>query len=90
MRRALLDCQDRPSDDKARRITLTLDLSPVLDEKTLDCTEVHAKFHVASTVPKHRTKTYSFGLRRNGSLVFDDLSECDVNQATLNFEGDSK
>jgi hypothetical protein len=34
-------------------------------------------------VPARRTKTYSCGYRRGGQLVFNDLSDDNINQRTL-------
>ena len=77
-----MDCMDRPGDGKSRKVTLEVTLSPVMDPAG-DCTEVEAQIHAKSTVPPHRTKPYSFGLRRNGVLVFNPDSVENVGQSTL-------
>lgn len=82
VRRAALDCMDRPGDGKARKITLEVTLIP-RQEQCGDCTEVEAQVHAKCTVPPHRTKPYSFGLRKNGVLVFNSDSPDNVNQTTL-------
>lgn len=87
VRRAAMDCMDRPGDGKARKVILEVTLSPVMDPAG-DCTEVEAQIHAKSTVPPHRTKPYSFGLRRNGVLVFNPDSVENVDQATLISEDD--
>lgn len=88
IRRAAIDCLDRPGDDKARKVVLEIELSPVLDAQSLECSEVTAKIQASSTVPKHRTKKYSFGLRRNGSLVFNVDAPDNVNQTTFLEDGE--
>lgn len=80
--RASRDCLDRPADPKPRKIVLELELVPVL-ESDGTCEEVAARLHVSSTVPKHRTKPYSFGLKHNGALIFNPDSPTCVNQATF-------
>jgi len=82
VRRAALDCMDRPGDDKARTVTLQVSLKPVM-EPGGDCVEVEAQIHAKSTVPPHKTKPYSFGLRKNGVLVFNPDATDAVDQATL-------
>jgi ribosomal protein L30/L7E len=84
--RAAQDCLDRPGDSKARTVTLSIGLVPVL-ESDLDCTEVKAQIQVTSKVPVHRTKVYSLGLRRNGGLVFSEDSPEAIDQATF-FDGE--
>jgi hypothetical protein len=82
IKRAALDCMDRPGDGKGRKVTLELELTPVM-EADGDCVEVACTIRAASVVPKHQTKPYSFGLRRNGSLVFNEDSPTSVNQMTM-------
>jgi hypothetical protein len=38
---------------------------------------------VSSSVPKRKTKPISFGGRKGGMLVFNDLSEDDFRQKTI-------
>lgn len=87
VKRAALDCMDRPGDPKPRTVTLVVSLIPVM-EPGGDCTDVEAQIHAKSAVPPHKTKPYSFGLRRNGVLVFNPDSPDNVNQATLMGEDD--
>lgn len=92
LQRVIADCEDRPMDDKERKVTLEFKCIPIV-EPNGTCDEIKGKFHVTSSVPKLRTKEYSFGIRktRQGSqLVFDDLSDDDVNQGTLALEGDEE
>ncbi len=82
LRRVALDCEDRPADDKVRKVSLELQIEPVCDDQGhLD--SLKGKFHVTSTVPKRRSKTYSFGFRKGGRLVFNDLSDDNIHQQTI-------
>ena len=57
-------------------------MEPITDEHgQLD--SVSGKFHVTSSVPKRRSKAYSFGFRKGGRLVFNDLSEDNIHQGTI-------
>jgi hypothetical protein len=82
LKRVALDCEDRPGDDKVRKVSLELHVEPVIAEDgQLD--SLSGKFHVTSTVPKRRSKAYSFGFRKGGRLVFNDLSDDDIHQKTI-------
>jgi hypothetical protein len=82
LRRVALDCDDRPADGKPRRVILELQVIPVCDDQgRLD--SLSGKFHVTSTVPKRRSKSYSFGFRQGGQLVFNDLSEENIHQRSI-------
>lgn len=85
LRRVVLDCDDRPADGKARKVLLQLDVVPVIDDQgNLD--SVKGAFQIKSTVPQRRSKVYSFGVREGGKLVFNDLSEDNINQRTIDEE----
>lgn len=79
--RAAMDCLDRPADDKPRKVVLEFGLKPLMADDG-DCSEVVGQFAIHSKVPTHRTKLYSFGLRRNG-LVYNPDAPDNVNQATF-------
>jgi len=82
LRRVALDCDDRPADDKARKVTLELQITPVCDEHgCLDT--VRGKFHVKSTVPQRRSRSYDFAYRAGGQLVFNDMSDDNFRQQTF-------
>lgn len=82
LKRIVQDCEDRPGDDKPRKVTIELTIEPVKDESGF-CEQVWGRVHVSSSVPKRKTKPISFGVRRGGMLVFNDLSEDDINQMTI-------
>jgi hypothetical protein len=88
LRRVIADCQDRPGDDKERRVILEFKCVPICDDDGgLD--EVKGKFHVTSTVPKLRSKSYSFGVRKSQKgpmLIFNDLSDDNIHQKTIDEE----
>lgn len=82
VRRAAIDCMDRPGDNKPRKVTLEVSLTPVMQPNG-DCVEVEAQIQARSTVPPHKTKAYSFGLRKNGVIVFNPDSPDAIDQQTL-------
>lgn len=80
--RIAADCMDRPGDTKARKVTLTFTVVPVISPDGT-CDDVKAKFHIKSSVPDHCSKEYSLGMRRNGVLVFNEDSLDNIDQTTL-------
>ncbi len=81
------DCADRPGDDKARKITLTISLNPVLDEDRPG--ELHGcdiQFQVHDTVPKRSSKIYSLRAKSGGGLFFNEISKDDPDQMTFPVE----
>lgn len=90
LKRIAQDCEDRPGDDKPRKVNLEVVMQPVKDEAGL-CEEVWVKVHVTSSVPKRRSKPLRLGVRRGGMLVFNDMSEDNPNQRTIDeYLGDGK
>jgi len=81
MRRAELDCKDRPATDKARTVGLTINLTPIArQDGTLDSIEV--SFDIQDKLPARKSTTYSMAAERGG-LFFNDMSKDEVRQATL-------
>jgi hypothetical protein len=83
LKRAANDCYDRPGDKKPRKVSLEISVVPVLDSEARSCSEVKAQVHVASSVPKHRTREISLGLKPNGALVFNPDSPDRIDQTTF-------
>lgn len=89
LQRANLDCQDRPGDSKARKVTVEIAFVPVWDTQS-DCTESSMQVKIKSSIPDHASKPYSMGMRRNGTFIFNNNSLVNVNQNTLDFDGDDE
>lgn len=82
------DCQDRPLDDKARKVTLELAITPVAEEdpefeNSYRASSVEGQFKIATTLPKRQTKPYSFGIDPKGRMFFSQNSPSNVNQTTF-------
>jgi hypothetical protein len=85
LRRALDDCRDRPGEERARVVSLQLEMVPVCDESGL-CDEVTAGFQVNDKIPTRKSKKYSMGIRSGADgpmAVFNADSLDNVNQGTL-------
>jgi hypothetical protein len=82
------DCQDRPTEERARKITLELSLTPVAAEDaefegTFRACGVTGEFKIKSAIPNRQTRPYSFGLDAQGRLFFSQESPTNVNQTTF-------
>ena len=84
LRLAADDCLDRPGDDKGRRITLTCEIKPLVDQ-TGDAGEIAVEFRVKSSVPEHRSKVFNCKPRRGGHLLFNP--ECPDSATATGVEG---
>lgn len=83
--RAIEDCQDRPADDKARTVNLTLRLRPQCETNAglTECSGVLAEFEIAAKVPKRRSKRYELGVRKGGMVLFNDHNPTDFRQTSI-------
>lgn len=82
LRAAVEDCANRPGVDSARTVSIQIELRPVIDEDGV-CTETAMDVVSRASLPKHRSKTLSMGVRPKGMLVFNDASQDSVRQITL-------
>jgi hypothetical protein len=82
LRRASLDCHDRPGDPKERTVVIKIGLIPVLQPDG-GCSEVKAQINAKAHVPDLKTREFSLGLKHNGTLVFNEDSLDSIDQATF-------
>jgi hypothetical protein len=73
---AARDCIDRPTDNRARVVTVTISLKPKAeyDDQTraMDITGADGQYKVKCTVPDRESKPLDFGLQQDGSLIFNE------------------
>jgi hypothetical protein len=82
LRRCQVDCADRPALEKARKITLSIDLTPVQADDGADLDSIDVQFAVDSKLPRKRSKAYNMRAAE-GTLLFNELSPEEVHQGTL-------
>jgi len=96
IRRAAAHCDDLPGVDAARKVSLNLNFTPVMDGEGR-CETVNFEFEIVERNPKRKSKVYNGDLRKirhnNGreecQVVFNDLSDDNANQNTFpSFEDD--
>lgn len=87
LKRAVQDCDSRPGDDKARVVTVSIMLKPVLLQDG-SASQLHTEVEVSSKVPKHVTRPVHCFVKQDGSAVFNDLAPDNPLQKTLDENGD--
>lgn len=85
LKQAVQDCDDRPALKKKRKITLTLELEPVMSisGNTIDCESVKGSFQLKISLPNMQTDTIDFGIRNNGDLYFNPDAPENHNQHSM-------
>lgn len=82
LKRATADCEDRPGLKKPRRITLEIEITPVMEGGgTLD--SVVLDFSIKERVPARSSKAYSMRAGHDGALLYNELAPEDVDQGTI-------
>ena len=82
LRRAEMDCKDRPGVKAARTVVLVARIMPLQDVDTGQLDTCNVDFQVHESIPKRRSRTYSMRASPGG-LVFNELSPDNIKQGTL-------
>jgi len=83
--RAVKDCIDRPGDDRARKITLQIEIKPVTEtiNNVITCEGAKGVYKVRLRTPDWESNELDFGVRENGMLIFSEDSPANHRQAQL-------
>lgn len=88
LRRAADDCYDRPSDDRARKVTIEIELVPI-DDGHGSAESVKTRVKCVCKVPHHQSRPYEMRIANRGSgLLFNSGAPDNLAQHTMAFEGD--
>lgn len=82
------DCEDRPSVKGARKVTLSVELTPVAADNG-ELSSVDVDIELNERLPKRGTKTFNME-PVVGGMLFNELSPEEVRQKTLDMAGDRK
>jgi hypothetical protein len=82
VRRAVADCEDRPGVLEARKVMLQFEIYPLMGEDGSVAT-IKGGFQVKDSIPTRKSKVYEFQPRGGLKLAFNDLSDDNVQQRTL-------
>jgi hypothetical protein len=82
---AVKDCLNRPGDDRARKVTMVLEIKPVSEviQNEITCEGATGKYCVRVRVPDWESNTLDFGVKQNGTLVFSENSPANHCQTTI-------
>jgi len=75
------DCKDRPAVEAARKVTLTVSMSPVI-EADGEMGSCNLQFQITDSVPMRKSKVYNMKSARGG-LLWNELSPDEINQTTI-------
>lgn len=88
------DCIDRPADDRARIVTVQIELKPKAeydnDTRSLEVTGAEGKYKVRCKTPDWESKTLDFGLQTNGTLIFNENAPDNHRVRSLPFGDDDQ
>lgn len=87
IKRAIEDCEDRPGEKKPRKVTLTANVVPIMLQDGAT-TDVAVDCEVTCSIPKHISKTVDCRVKVGGRAIFNDMSEEDVDQMTIDEAGE--
>ena len=79
---AVKDCLNRPGVDKSREVIVKVRFKPRKDEDGL-AEEADVDVVLASKIPDFASQSVNCSLRKTGHAVWNDLSEGDVDQLTI-------
>jgi hypothetical protein len=77
------DLDDRPGDDRDRLITLQMKLKPSMDEASGQYEDAKVQVFITEKIPDRKSKVIDLQPVRGGKLAFNDLSEDDARQHTI-------
>lgn len=77
------DCRDRPTNQKARKLTIVLTMTPYTDSDGVDLFGVDVGVQIKAAVPPKETRKYDMRAASGGGLEFNDMSPDNARQGTL-------
>lgn len=82
MESVIHDLIDRPGEQKARTVGITISVVPVIgDEGQCEGAKVNFKFQHA--IPPRQTRDYDMAVNTKGKLIFSETSPSNVDQLTI-------
>ena len=82
LKRAVVDCLERPGDKAARKVVLTTNIVPVMQQDG-DVVDAEVDFTVKATVPPWQTATRPLAVTKGGQLLFNDMAPDNPRQTTI-------
>lgn len=89
LKRAAQDCDDRPGDDRPRKIMIEIAIAPVTDQSGI-CDSVKSQIQIKDTIPTRKSRVYDFGLRKGGLFTYQPMALDNHRQSTLDMGEDNE
>lgn len=83
MKKAIEDCRDRPTEERARKVTLEVSLVPTVYDGTGDLETINMTFQCKHTIPTRKSRSYNVGVQKSGKLVYSEYAPDNVHQRTI-------
>ena len=87
LQQAACDCIDRPTDDRVRKVVLTISVKPKAhwdeDKKSVEVTGAEGQYKVKCALPDRESKPLDFGLQPDGTMIFNENAPEDHRQASI-------
>ena len=90
--RLAADLNDRPGDDRPRKLNLQVEMTPTCDETGV-CDSVQMQVQIKDSIPTRRSRKYDLGLRSTrdgGQLVYSPGSYDNHRQGTMDFDDEQE
>jgi len=89
IKQAIQDCLDRPGDDRARKVTLQINLTPISQtlDNSISCEGAKAVAQAKLSLPNYETQVLDLGVKQGGHAYFSAESPTNHRQATF-FDGE--
>ena len=81
------DLLDRPGDKSARKVILTANIVPVVQQDG-DVVDAAVDFTVQAKMPAYQTSSKPVAVDRQGRLFFNDMAADNPHQATIDEQGE--
>jgi len=94
LQQAATDCIDRPADDRARIVTVQIELKPKAewdnDTRSLEINGAEGKYKIRCKTPDYESKPLDFGLQTDGTLIFNENAPDNHRVRSLPFGDDDE
>lgn len=82
LRRCEDDCRERPNNAKARKVSIEVELCPIVEEGANELDRVEVSFKIKDSLPTRSSKSFAMEATEDG-LVFNESSPDNPRQRTL-------
>jgi len=82
LKRVVTDCLERPGTKATRKVVLTANVAPLMQQDG-DVVDAEVDFTIQAKTPPWQTATKPLAITRGGQLMFNDLAPDNPHQKTI-------